>query len=115
MLGGGYIGVDGGLSANLVLLGQPEDIASAQWSAVEVNVMALISGEARLKLYRAADQSDATIRFVEHINGNEPWRRDSPSYFGFRGPELLFKHFGYTGMDVYQLQTADLDRALTIF
>jgi hypothetical protein len=110
VLGGGYIGVDGGLSANLVLTGQPEDIASAHWSAVELTVMALIFGEARLKLYREAGLSDATIRYAEFMNGNEPWRRDSPSYFGFRSPDLLFEHFGFTGMGVYQLQTADLDR-----
>jgi hypothetical protein len=111
MLGVGYIGVDGGLSANLVLSGQPDDIASAHWSAVEVTVMALIHKEARLRLYREAGLSDATIRYAEYTNGNESWRGDSRSYFGFRSPELLVKHFGFTGMDVYQLQTADLDRA----
>ncbi len=109
LLGGGYIGVDGGLSASLVLTGEPNDIASAHWSAVEVTVMALIFGEEQLKWYREAGLSDATIRYVEHMNGSEPWRSGSPSYFGFRNPERLFEHFGATGLRVYQLQTADLD------
>ncbi|MFY9621553.1 MAG: serine/threonine-protein kinase [Pyrinomonadaceae bacterium] len=110
LLAAGYIGVEGGLSANLILTGQLDDIPSALWSAMEVTVMALIYGEARLKLYREAGLSDSTIRYAEFMNGNEPWRRDSPSYFGFRTPNLLIKHFGFPGMDVYQLQTSDLDR-----
>lgn len=108
LLGGGYIG-DGGLGANLVLTGQPDDIASAHWSAVEVTVMALFRVEARLRLYREAGLSDAAIQYAEGMNGNEPWRRDSPSYFGFRSPDLLFEHFGASGLRDYQLQGADLD------
>jgi hypothetical protein len=109
LLGCGYIGVDGGLSANLVLTGQPDDTASAHWSAVEVTVMALFRVEARLRLYREAGLSDAAIQYAEVINGNEPWRRDSPSYFGFRNAEELLKHFGLTGLREYELQTAELD------
>src|SRR5262249_33273852 len=111
LLAGGYVGVDGGLSANVVLTGQSDAVASAQWSAVEVTVMALIAGDARLRLYREAGVSDATICYAEYMNGNEAWRRNSPSYFGFPRPELLFRHFGVHALDVYQLQTADLDQA----
>lgn len=111
VLGGGYMGVDGGLSANLILQGQPDDVASAHWSAVEVTVMALIGGNKRLKWYREAGLSEDTIRYAEFMNGNEPWRRDSPSYFGFRRAEALFEHISYTGTHVYQLQiVSDLDR-----
>jgi serine/threonine protein kinase len=111
VLGGGFIGVDGGLSANLILQGQPDDIASAYWSAVEATVMALIGGNNRLKWYREAGISDDTIRYAEFMNGNEPWRRDSPSYFGFRKAVAFFEHFSYTGMHVYQFQIVlDLDR-----
>ncbi len=111
ILGGGYIGIEGGLSANLVLQGQPDDIASAHWSAVEVTVLALIYGDSRFKLYREAGLTDATIRYAEFMNGNEPWRRDSPSYFGFPDARLFFEHVSYTGMHTYQLQIVpDLDR-----
>jgi serine/threonine protein kinase len=111
VLGGGYIGVDGGLSANLILQGQPDDIASAHWSGVEGTVMALIAGQTRLKWYREAGLSDDTIRYAEFMNGNEPWRRDSPSYFGFRKAGAFFEHFSYTGMHVYSFQIVpDVDR-----
>jgi serine/threonine protein kinase len=93
VLGGGYFGIDGGLSANLLLMGQPDDIASGSWSAVEVTVMAIIGGDARLKWYREARLSDATIRFVEFLDGNEPWRRDSGSFFGFRNADLFYEHY----------------------
>lgn len=103
VLGGGYLGVEGGLSANLLLMGQPDDIASGTWSAVEVTVMALIAGEARLKWYREARLSDAKIRFVEFFDGNEPWRRDSPSFFGFEDADLFYEHYtrGNRAMHVY--------------
>jgi serine/threonine protein kinase len=110
-LGGGYIGVEGGLSANLILQGQPDDIASAHWSALEVTVLPLLGGQDRLNWYKAAGLSDETIRYVEFMNGNEPWRRDSPSYFGFKRADAFFEHFRQTGMHVYQFQTVpDLDR-----
>ncbi len=111
VLGGGYVGVDGGLSANLIIQGQPDDVASAYWSAVEATVMPLMDGNNRLKWYREAGLSDDTIRYVEFMNGNEPWRRDSPSYFGFRKAAAFFEHFSRTGMHVYQFQIVpDLDR-----
>jgi hypothetical protein len=103
ILGGGYLGLDGGLSANLLLMGQPDDIASATWSAVEVTVMALIDGDARLKWYREARLSDSTIRFVEFLDSNDIWRRDSPSFFGFQDADLFYEHYtrGNRAMHVY--------------
>src|SRR5260370_22320115 len=84
-------------------MGQTDAIASARWSAVEVTVMALIAGEARLKWYREARLSDSTIRFVEFFDGNEPWRRDSPSFFGFQDANLFYEHYtrGNHAMHVY--------------
>lgn len=110
MLAGGYVGVDGGLSANLVLTGQADDVASAQWSAVQVTLFALLSAEGRLDRYREAGVSEATIRYAEYLNGNEPWRRDSPSYFGSPKFDLLREHFGASGIRAYQLQGAELDQ-----
>lgn len=102
--------MDGGLSANLIIQGQPDDVASAHWSAVEATVVPLMDGNNRLKWYREAGLSDDTIHYVEFMNGYEPWRRDSPSYFGFRKAAAFFEHFSHTGMHVYQFQiTPDLD------
>jgi len=70
-IGAGYLGVNGGLSANLMLSGQEDDIASGHWSAVEANVMALIYGQTELKLLREAGLPDETIRFVLRMDGNE--------------------------------------------
>ena len=110
-LGGGYMGVDGGLSANLILQGQPDDVASAHWSVVEATVLPLMGGSDRVKWYREAGLSDDTIRYVEFLNGDEMWRRDSPSYFGFTKSAAFFEHFSRTGMHVYQFQiVSDLDR-----
>jgi hypothetical protein len=106
VLGGGYIGVGGGLSVNLILQGQPDDISSARWSAVEVTVMALIAGQARLKWYREAGVDDRTIRYVEYMDGNQSWRRDSPSFFGFERGEKFFEHYsvGASAMHVYSFR-----------
>lgn len=106
-LGAGYIGVDGGLSANLLLNGQLEDIASAGWSAIEVTLLAVMDGEARLKWYREAQVSDATIRYVEYLDGNQPWRRDSPSFFGLSRSEFFYEHYarGKRAMHVYSFST----------
>ena len=106
-LGGGYIGVDGGLSANLLLCGQVDDIGSAIWSAVEVTVLAVLFGDARLKWYREAELSDATIRYAEYMDGNQPWRRDSPSFFGFSRAESFYEHYarGKRAMHVYSFST----------
>lgn len=102
-IGAGYLGVNGGLSANLMLSGQEDDIASAHWSAVEANVMALIYGQTELKLLREAGLSDETIRFVLHMDGNESWRRDSPTFFGFQNANLFYEHYaaGHRAMHVY--------------
>jgi serine/threonine protein kinase len=106
-LGGGYIGVDGGLSANLLLVGQLDDIACAGWSAIEVTVLAVLFGDARLKWYREAGLSDATIRFVEHMDGHQPWRRDLPSFFGFSRADSFYEHYarGKRAMHVYSFST----------
>jgi serine/threonine protein kinase len=105
-IGAGYLGVNGGLSANLMLSGQEDDIASGHWSAVEVNVMALIYGQTELKLLREAGLPDETIRFVLHMDGNEPWRRDSPTFFGFQDANLFYEHYavGHRAMHVYSFQ-----------
>lgn len=111
VLGGGYIGVDGGLSANLILQGQPDDVASGHWSAVQATLLPFMSGADRLKWYREAGVSEVTIRYVEFMDGHQAWRRDSPSYFGFTRGDAFFEHYSRTGMHVYQFQIApDLGR-----
>lgn len=103
ILGAGYLGIEGGLSANLVLFGQPDDISTARWSTVEANVFALIAGPERLKWYRVAGLTDETVRFVEFFDGGEPWRRDSPSYFGFSEAGAFYEHYerGARAMHVF--------------
>jgi hypothetical protein len=107
MIGTGYLGVNGGLSANLILAGQLDDIASAHWTAIEVTTLALIYGEAELKLLREAGLSDETIRYVLHLDGNQPWRRDSPTFFGFQDANLFIEHYsaGHRAMHVYSFST----------
>jgi len=107
LIGTGYIGVNGGLSANLILTGQLDDIASAHWSAIEVTTLALIYGEAELRLLRQAGLSDETIRYVLHLDGNQPWRRDSPTFFGFQDANLFIEHYsaGHRAMHVYSFST----------
>jgi serine/threonine protein kinase len=102
ILGGGYIGIAGALSANAVLLGQADDIASANWSAVEATVMALIAGNSRLKWYQEAGLTDEDIRFQEHIN-RDSWARDAATHFGFKEIGRFFNEFirGIRAMHVY--------------
>jgi hypothetical protein len=102
ILGGGYIGIAGALSTNVLLLGQADDIASANWSAVEATVMALIGGNARLKWYQEAGLTDDDIRFQEHMNP-DAWTRDSATHFGFKEPGRFFSEFitGISAMHVY--------------
>ena len=102
ILGGGYIGIAGALSMNVLLLRQADDIASANWSAVEATVMALIGGNARLKWYQEAGLTNDDIRFQEHMNPDE-WARDSARHFGFKEPGRFFGEFitGISAMHVY--------------
>jgi serine/threonine protein kinase len=102
ILGGGYLGINGALSANLVLIGQPDDIASAHWSGVEVTVMALIAGNARLRRYQEAGLTDADLLFLEGWK-QETWSRDAPRYFGFKEISRFFNEFiaGISAMHVY--------------
>ncbi len=102
ILGGGYIGIGAALSANVVLLGQTDDISSSKWSAVEATVMALIGGNARLKWYQEAGLTDDDMRFQEHIN-RDGWTRDAPTHFGFKEIGRFFNEFisGISAMHVY--------------
>jgi len=102
ILGGGYIGITGALSANVVLLGQADDFASSKWSAVEATVMALIGGNARLKWYQEAGLVEDDIRFQEHIT-RDSWTRDAPTHFGFKEMGRFFNEFiqGISAMHVY--------------
>ncbi len=95
ILGGGYVGVEGGLSANFLLTGNADNISYAQWSTVEFNVNAIYHGNTRLRLYREAKLSDREIRFLEFEDGNQPWRRNFTSYFGFKDEELFYRHWGF--------------------
>lgn len=103
ILGGGYVGVAGGLSVNLALFGSPDDIATASWSAVEANVHALVYGQKRLDLYREARLGDETIKFLEHFDHDQMWRRDCPTFFGFEHADLFYQNFavGISAMHVY--------------
>lgn len=103
ILGGGYVGVKGGPSLNLALFGSPDDIAAAAWSAVEANVSAIVFGQKRLDLYREARLSDETIRFLEHFDGDQMWRRDCPTFFGFEQADMFYQQFasGISAMHVY--------------
>ncbi len=103
ILGGGYVGVAGGLSLNLALFGSPDDIATANWSAVEANVLALVHGQKRIDLYREAGLDDETIGFLEYLDHDQMWRRDCPTFFGFEDANLFYEHFasGVSAMHVY--------------
>ncbi len=109
VIGGGFIGVGGGLSANLVFHGSQENISEGYWSAVEVT-MPLVSGSKKLELYRRAGLDDETIRYVEYWDYNQLWRRDLPSFFGIRNIELFSSRIGFSGLDVYQLVSADISK-----
>lgn len=102
ILGGGYIGIAGALSANILLLGQADDIGSSKWSAVEATVMALIAGNARLKWYGEANLTSDDISFQEHMN-REPWTCDAVTHFGFKDLGRFFNEFisGISAMHVY--------------
>lgn len=109
VLGGGFIGVGGGLSANLAFHGSHENLSEGFWSAVEVT-MPSVSSHKRLELYSRAGIDDETIRYVEYLDYDEPWRRDLPGFFGIKNSELFFSRVGFSGIDVYQLVTADISR-----
>lgn len=102
ILGGGYIGIAGSLSVNVLLLGQADDIASSNWSAVEATIMALIGGNARLKWYGEAGLTSDDISFQEHMN-HEAWSRDAVTHFGFKELGRFFNEFisGISAMHVY--------------
>ena len=102
ILGGGFIGIAGSLSANVLLLGQADDIDSSNWSAVETTVMALIAGNARLKWYGEAGLTTDDIGFQEHMI-REAWTHDAATHFGFRELGRFFNEFisGLSAMHVY--------------
>lgn len=102
ILGGGYIGIAEALSANVLLIGQADDIASSKWSAVEATVMALITDNARLKWYGEAGLTSNDISFQEHMN-REAWTRDAVTHFGFKELGRFFDEFitGISAMHVY--------------
>jgi serine/threonine protein kinase len=115
ILGGGYVGIAGGLSANLLLLGNPDDIASARWWSVTTTVMALIAGNARLKFYQEAGLREEDIIFQEHMS-REAWTRDAITHFGFKDINKFFDEFisGISGMHVYSFNMhADAISAFT--
>jgi len=115
ILGGGYMGIASALSANLLLLGQPDDIASARWWAVETTVMALIAGNPILKWYQEAGLREEDILFQEHMN-REPWTRDAVTHFGFKDLSKFFNEFvsGISAMHVYSFNMhPDALRAFT--
>jgi hypothetical protein len=99
ILGGGYVGVDGGLSMNLILFGNPEDLASAHWTTIQVTLSGIISDLERW--YRAAAVSRETMGFLEFEFGEEPWRRDFPSYFGISSADAFHEHYSERGMGPY--------------
>ena len=92
---------------NLLLIGQPDNIAAANWVAVEANVHALIYGEAQLKWIREARLSDETMRFLLFYDGDQRWRQECPTFFGFPNANLFYERFeaGQFAMDVYSFNT----------
>lgn len=115
ILGGGYMGIAGALSANLLLLGQPDNIAAATWWTVETNVMALIGGNARLKWYQEAGLREEDIIFQAHMN-REAWTREAATHFGFKELGKFFNEFvsGISAMHVYSFNIhPDVLRAFT--
>lgn len=110
VLGGGFIGVSGGLSANLAFYGSHENISEGYWSAIEVTMPLVNSGEKRLELYRRAGIDDETIRYVEYLDYDKSWRRDLPGFFGIRNSELFFSRISFSGMDVYQVIRTDVSK-----
>lgn len=107
LLGGGYLGIPGGLSMNLLLTGQPDDIEAASWATIEANVHALIYGETQLKWMRAARLSDETMKFLLFYDSDQMWRRNCPTFFGFPNADLFYERYvvGSTAMDVYSFNT----------
>jgi serine/threonine protein kinase len=96
ILGGAYVGVDGGLSTNIVLFGRAEDLASTRWTPVQVTLSGIIARN-RDRYYQTAGVSRATMGFLEYEYGEEPWRRDFPSYFGFSSAEAFHENYGRRG------------------
>lgn len=107
ILGGGYVGVDGGLSINLVLFGKAEDVASARWTTIQITLSGIISD--RERWYREAGVSRETMGFLEFEFGEEPWRRDYPSYFGISSADSFYEHYGERGMGAYNFTVPPTD------
>lgn len=89
VLGSGYMGVSGGLSANLMVSGSPDNAGSAVWTAIAVNVSAAIAGQAELKYLEKAGLDNATIRFMLGEGRDSPRRRHLSTHFGFPDSRLF--------------------------
>jgi eukaryotic-like serine/threonine-protein kinase len=104
----GFIGCSGGLTANVVLLGNKEDLSSTNWQAIGATVSGIIGGEARIRAYQDAGVDNPTINYAEYTEGNKLWRRDAPSFFGFRNFRTFVNNFVETGMTRYNFNYFDL-------
>lgn len=107
VLGGGYMGVSGGLSANLVLMGSHDDISQGSWNAITVTTP-LYTGSKKLDLYKRANIDNITIEYLEDYGYKLPWSRDLPRFFGINESTLFFQKAGIGAMDVYQLEMKDI-------
>jgi eukaryotic-like serine/threonine-protein kinase len=96
-LGGGYMGVSGGLSANLILFGIPDDIASGNWQAVEATLSGILMNN-RERRYQEAGVPAETMNFAEW---GADWARDFPQYFGFTDASSFYDNFKQRGMTAY--------------
>lgn len=104
----GFIGCSGGFTANIILNGTSNNISEAYWQAIGLTVSGIISGDARYKAYQDAGVDDMTIKYAEYFDGNEPWRRDAPSYFGFRNLNALAELILNKSTSRYNVQYLDL-------
>src|SRR6266404_3221489 len=108
ILGAAYLGVDGGLSTNFALFGNPDDIASARWNTVRVTLSGIVTDRARW--YREAGVSRETMAFLEFDYGVEPWRRDFASYFGFGSEDAFYQAYSRSrAMGAYNFEVTPID------
>lgn len=104
LLRAGHMGTDGGLSANMVLLGHPDNVASANWFGIQVTVNAILNGQDRLSRYMEAGLTEETIKFVEFMEDDHFWRRDIPSFFGIKRADVFYEQYGRSS-GTYQFNT----------
>ncbi len=47
--------------------------------------------------------------FLEYEHGEEPWRRDVASYFGFTAADAFYENYSSRGMGAYNFTVPPMD------